>query len=61
MPPHSTTGRPRRRLPVLAALVACLAFTPALLALSPGVASAAAPDNVAQPVNFGDADRKSVV
>ena len=56
MPPHSTTGRPRRRLPVLAALVACLALTPALLALSPGTASAAAyPDNVAQPVNFGDA------
>ena len=55
MPPHSTTGRPRRRLSVLAALVACLALTPALLALSPGVASAAAPDNVAQPVNFGDA------
>ena len=33
-----------------------MTLVPALLALSPGVASAAAyPDNVAQPVNFGDA------
>ncbi len=41
---------------VLAALVACLALVPALLALTPDSASAATyPDNVAQPVNFGDA------
>jgi peptidoglycan hydrolase-like protein with peptidoglycan-binding domain len=55
MPRHSTTGRPRRRFPFIAALIALLALTPALLALSPGVASAAYPDNVAQPVSFGDA------
>src|SRR6201996_8129615 len=57
MPRHSTTGRPRRRFPLFAALAAFLALTPALLALRPGVATAAAyPDNVAQPVNFGAAN-----
>ena len=41
---------------LLAALVGCLTLVPALLAVSPGTASAATyPDNVAQPVNFGDA------
>ncbi len=46
----------RRRLrPVLALLVACAAFVPALGALTPGTAGAAYPDNPAQPVNFGDA------
>jgi hypothetical protein len=39
----------------LAAVVACLTFVPALVALSPGVAAAAYPDNPAQPVNFGNA------
>ena len=43
----------RRRL--LAGLVACLTLAPALVALSPGVASAAYPDNPAQPVGFGSA------
>ena len=41
---------------LLAALVGCMTLAPALLALTPGTASAATyPDNVAQPVNFGDA------
>jgi cell wall-associated NlpC family hydrolase len=39
-----------------AALVGGVLLAPALLALNPGTASAATyPDNVAQPVNFGDA------
>jgi hypothetical protein len=49
---HSRRGRARR---VLTGLVACLTFAPALIALSPGVAAAAYPDNPAQPVNFGTA------
>jgi peptidoglycan hydrolase-like protein with peptidoglycan-binding domain len=41
---------------LLAALVACMTLIPALLAVTPGTASAATyPDNVAQPVGFGDA------
>jgi Putative peptidoglycan binding domain/L,D-transpeptidase catalytic domain len=40
---------------LLAALVGCMTLVPALLALTPGTASAAYPDNPAQPVNFGDA------
>ena len=33
----------------------CVTLAPALLALTPGTASAAYPDNPAQPVNFGSA------
>src|SRR5580704_14511869 len=66
MPAHATTARRRstaspdlkrpRGRSLLAALVGCLALVPALLAAAPGSASAATyPDNVAQPVNFGDA------
>ncbi|MGO9854462.1 MAG: hypothetical protein ACLPYY_05425, partial [Acidimicrobiales bacterium] len=40
---------------LLAALAGCVTLVPALLALSPGTASAAYPDNPAQPVNFGNA------
>ena len=46
-------ARPGRSF--VAVVVACVAFVPALLAVSPGTAAAAYPDNVAQPVNFGDA------
>ena len=46
-------ARPRGSF--VAVLIACLAFVPALLALTPGTAAAAYPDNVAQPVNFGNA------
>ncbi len=58
---HPATARPdasrcpRRARRLLAAAVACMTLLPALLALSPGTASAAYPDNPAQPVNFGDA------
>ena len=68
MPAHDTpsvqpvtTGgsrrlRKRHGRALLAALVGCLTLVPALLAVTPGTASAATyPDNVAQPVNFGDA------
>src|SRR3984957_15898550 len=66
MPAHDTAARqpssasadPRKRRgrSLLAALVGCLTLVPAVLAVAPGSASAAAyPDNVAQPVNFGDA------
>src|SRR5271168_4360116 len=49
--PHTMRGRS-----LLAALVGCVTLVPALLAATPGSASAATyPDNVAQPVNFGDA------
>ena len=50
-------GRPRTRRvrSLLAALAGCVTLVPALLALSPGTASAAYPDNPAQPVNFGNA------
>ena len=59
-PPHAAThgSRPRRKTrgrPLLAALVGCTVLVPVLLALTPGIASAAYPDNPAQPVNFGDA------
>src|SRR5271156_388687 len=58
-PPVSSTSRTphkRRGRSLLAALVGCLTLVPALLAVNPGTASAATyPDNVAQPVNFGDA------
>ena len=48
--------RKRHGRSLLAALVGCLTLVPALLAVTPGTASAATyPDNVAQPVNFGDA------
>jgi peptidoglycan hydrolase-like protein with peptidoglycan-binding domain len=66
--PAQTTASPRpvssgsdqrqkkRGRSLLAALVGCMTLVPALLALTPGTASAATyPDNVAQPVNFGDA------
>src|SRR5271155_2795531 len=66
MPAHAVTARQRRAASpdlrrkhgrsLLTALVGCLTLVPALLAAAPGSASAAAyPDNVAQPVNFGDA------
>ncbi len=56
-PPRPTNEPPRAHGRVLlAALVACLTLVPALLVAAPGTASAATyPDNVAQPVNFGDA------
>ena len=47
--------RNRRRRSLLAALAGCLTLAPALLALTPGTALAAYPDNPAQPVNFGSA------
>ena len=51
---HQLQKRHGRSL--LAALVACMTLVPALLAVTPGTASAATyPDNVAQPVGFGDA------
>jgi Putative peptidoglycan binding domain/L,D-transpeptidase catalytic domain len=66
MPAHATTDSQtssappgpskRRARSLLAALVGCLTLVPAVLAVAPGSASAATyPDNVAQPVNFGDA------
>jgi hypothetical protein len=66
MPAHPTASPPPvssgSRLPrkkhgraLLAALAGCAVLVPALLAVTPGVASAAYPDNPAQPVNFGDA------
>src|SRR5262249_34188153 len=45
----------RRGRTALAAVVACITFVPPLLALAPGVAAAAYPDNPAPPVNFGNA------
>ena len=51
-------GEPRRRgrrRSFLTALVGCMTLVPALLAVTPGTASAAYPDNPAQPVNFGSA------
>ena len=45
--------RLRRRLAL--ALVGGLALVPGLIAVAPGTAGAAYPDNPAQPVNFGDA------
>ena len=54
--PGRTLRSGRRRIRTLVAgLVACVTFTPALIALSPGIAAAAYPDNPAQPVNFGTA------
>ncbi len=47
--------RGRRRRSLLAALAGCVTIVPALLALTPSPASAAYPDNPAQPVNFGNA------
>ena len=67
MPAHATavrqqsssaapTPRKRRGSSLLAALVGCMTLVPAFLAVTSGSASAATyPDNVAQPVNFGDA------
>ena len=60
MPADSTASHGRHLMArpgrsFVAVVVACLAFVPALLAVSPGTAAAAYPDNVAQPVNFGDA------
>ena len=68
MPAHDTASlrptsssrshqlRKRHGRSLLAALVGCMTLVPALLAVTPGTASAATyPDNVAQPVNFGDA------
>src|ERR1700728_660497 len=49
------TARRKHGRSLLAALVGCMTLVPALLALSPGTASAAYSDNPAQPVNFGDA------
>ena len=64
-PRHRIRPDPEQRVPtsarsagrsLLAALVGCMTLVPALLAVTPGTASAATyPDNVAQPVNFGDA------
>ncbi|HEX4175040.1 MAG TPA: peptidoglycan-binding protein [Acidimicrobiales bacterium] len=51
--PHAGSSRLRRRLAV--AMVGGLALAPALLAVAPGTAGAAYPDNPAQPVNFGSA------
>ena len=56
--PVSDGSRPRRKQrgrSLLAALVGCMTLVPVLLAVTPGIASAAYPDNPAQPVNFGDA------
>jgi hypothetical protein len=47
--------RRTRWRPFLAALIGCMALVPALLAVTPGTASAAYADNPAQPVNFGNA------
>src|SRR5580698_2673638 len=64
MPAHDTaSARPHRGVPrtlrlrsLLALLAGCMTLVPALLAVAPSTASAATyPDNVAQPVNFGDA------
>jgi hypothetical protein len=64
MPAHDTAStQPRRAAPrttrvrsLLALLVGCMTLVPALLAVTPSTASATTyPDNVAQPVNFGDA------
>jgi len=53
--PEPTT-RKRQGRSLLAALVGCMTLVPALLAVTSGSAAAATyPDNVAQPVNFGDA------
>jgi hypothetical protein len=38
------------------ALIGGLALVPGLMAVAPGTAGAAYPDNPAQPVNFGDAN-----
>ena len=59
-PPAPAAGgverpRNRRRRSLLAALAGCVTLVPALLALAPGTAAAAYPDNPAQPVNFGSA------
>jgi peptidoglycan hydrolase-like protein with peptidoglycan-binding domain len=58
-PPSSSSPRRtrcRRGRSLLAALAGCLTLIPAALAVSAGSAAAATyPDNVAQPVNFGDA------
>ena len=51
--PHAGRSWLRRRFAVV--LVGGLAFVPALVALAPGTAGAAYPDNPAQPVNFGSA------
>ncbi len=56
--PASDEPRPKRvgrGRSLLAALVCCTTLVPVLLALNPGTAAAAYPDNPAQPVNFGDA------
>ncbi len=45
----------RWRRGVLALLTGLATLVPAVVALTPGVAAAAYPDNPAQPVNFGDA------
>ena len=58
-PRPATRGQARlwrgRRRSFLTALVGCMTLVPALLAVTPGTASAAYPDNPAQPVNFGSA------
>jgi len=68
MPAHDTASpepmgssrshqlRKRHGRSLLAALAGCMTLVPALLAVTPGTASAATyPDNAAQPVGFGDA------
>ena len=47
--------RHRRRRHLLAAVIGFMALLPGLVLVAPGVASAAYPDNPAQPVNFGTA------
>ncbi len=53
--PRDDAARPQRARRLLAAVIGCMTLVPALVALSPGTASAAYPDNPAQPVNFGNA------
>ena len=53
---HVQQGRRRyRHRRLISALVGFMVLVPGLVAVAPGSASAAYPDNPAQPVNFGDA------
>ena len=54
---HGSAGgvHRRRRRHLLAAVIGFMTLLPGLVLIAPGVASAAYPDNPAQPVNFGTA------
>ena len=55
-PPPSVRARPMAHVrTLLAALAGCVTLVPALMVATSQPAAGAAPDNVAQPVNFGDA------